>query len=159
LLFHVRSQTQLAHKEFKMLTKIALAAAIAATLTGFAQAQQSQTTGAAPSAQQATTLPSLPPEASTVTNWYRQDVYDPSEKKIGEITDVLVDTDGKIGAFIVSVGGFLGVREKHVAVPFNAVHGTRKDGKWWLTMNATKDALKSAPGYKYDRTKTTWDPA
>jgi len=140
-----------------MLTKIALAAAIAATLTGFAQAQQSQTTGAAPSTQ-ATTLRSLPPEASTVTNWYKQDVYDPSDKKIGEISDVLVDKDGKVGAFIVSVGGFLGVGEKHVAVPFNAVHGTQKDGKWWLTMNATKDALKSAAGYKYDRTKTTWEP-
>jgi len=140
-----------------MLTKIALAAAIAATLTGFAQAQQSQTTGAA-SSTQATTLKSLPPEASTVTNWYKQDVYDPSDKKIGEISDVLVDKDGNVGAFIVSVGGFLGVGEKHVAVPFNAVHGTQKDGKWWLTMNATKDALKSAAGYKYDRTKTTWEP-
>jgi sporulation protein YlmC with PRC-barrel domain len=141
-----------------MLTKIAMAAAIAATLTGFAQAQQSQTTGAAPSAP-ATTLRSLPAEASTVTNWYKQDVYDPSGAKIGEISDVLVDTDGKIGAFIVSVGGFLGIGEKHVAVPFNAVHGTHKDGKSWLTMNATKDTLKSAAGYKYDRTKTTWDPA
>jgi sporulation protein YlmC with PRC-barrel domain len=141
-----------------MLTKIALAAAIAATLTGFAQAQQGQTTGAAPSAQ-TMTLRSLPPEASTVTNWYKQNVYDPSEEKIGEITDVLVDKDGKVGAFIVSVGGFLGVGEKHVAVPFNAVQGTQKNGKWWLTMNATKDALKSAPGYKYDKTKTTWEPA
>jgi sporulation protein YlmC with PRC-barrel domain len=142
-----------------MLTKIALAAAIAATLTGFAQAQQSQTTGAAPSAQQTTTLRSLPPEASTVTNWYKQNVYDPTEEKIGEISDVLVDRDGKIGAFIVSVGGFLGVGEKHVAVPFNAVQGTHKNGKWWLTMNTTKDALKSAAGYKYDKTKTTWEPA
>jgi sporulation protein YlmC with PRC-barrel domain len=141
-----------------MLTKIALAIAIAATLTGFAQAQQNQTTGAAPSAQ-TMTLRSLPPEASTVTNWYKQNVYDPSEEKIGEITDVLVDKDGKVGAFIVSVGGFLGVGEKHVAVPFNAVQGTQKNGKWWLTMNATKDALKSAAGYKYDKTKTTWEPA
>lgn len=140
-----------------MLTKIALATAIAATSVGFAQAQQTQTTGAAPSSQ-ATPLRSLPPEASTVTNWYKQSVYDPSEEKIGEISDVLVDKDGKIGAFMVSVGGFLGVGEKHIAVPFNAVHGTRKDGKWWLTMNTTKDALKSAAGYKYDKTKTTWEP-
>jgi sporulation protein YlmC with PRC-barrel domain len=140
-----------------MLKKITLAAAIAAILTTFAQAQQSQTTGAAPSSQ-ATTLGSLPPEASTVTNWYKQSIYDPSEEKIGEITDVLVEKDGKVGAFIVSVGGFLGVGEKHVAVPFNAVHGTHKNGKWWLTMNTTKDALKSAAGYKYDKTKTTWEP-
>lgn len=141
-----------------MPTKIALAVAIAAVMTSIVQAQQSQTTGAAPS-EQATTLKSLPPDASTVVNWYRQNIYDPSEQKIGEISDVLVEKDGRIGAFIVSVGGFLGVAEKNVAVPFNAVHPTQKNGKWWLTMNATKDALKSAPGYRYDRAKTTWEPA
>lgn len=141
-----------------MLAKFALAAAIVAVVTGCAQAQQSQTTGVAP-AEQATTLRSLPPDASTVTNWYKQNVYDPAEQKIGEITDVLVDKDGKIGAFIVSVGGFLGMGEKHVAVPFSAVHAIQRQGKWWLTMNATKDALRSAAGYRYDRMKTTWEPA
>jgi hypothetical protein len=33
-----------------------------------------------------------------------------------------------------------------------------KDKKWWLVMNTTKDALKSAPGFKYDSDKTTWVP-
>jgi sporulation protein YlmC with PRC-barrel domain len=141
-----------------MLTKITILAAIVVATSGYAQAQQSQTTGVAP-AEPVTTLRSLSPDASTVTNWYKQNVYDPSEQIIGEISDVLVDKDGKISAFIVSVGGFLGMGEKHVAVPFNAVHGTQRNGKWWLTMNATKDTLKNAAGYRYDRTKTTWEPA
>jgi sporulation protein YlmC with PRC-barrel domain len=142
-----------------MQIKIVLAAAIAtAALASFAHAQQSQTTGVAPP-EQASTLRSLPPDASTVTNWYKQNVYDPAEEKIGEISDVLVDKDGRIGALIVSVGGFLGIGEKHVAVPFQAVHATQKNGKWWLTMNANKDALKSAAGYKYDKAKATWEPA
>jgi sporulation protein YlmC with PRC-barrel domain len=141
-----------------MQTKIMLTAVIAVVMTGIAQAQQSHTTGVAPS-DQATVLRSLPPDASTVANWYRQNVYDPSEEKIGEITDVLIEKDGKIGAFIVSVGGFLGVGEKHVAVPFRAVHATQRDGKWWLTMNANRDSLKSASGFKYDRTKAIWEPA
>ena len=38
----------------------------------------------------------------------------------------------------------------------SSVHATMKDNKWWLTMNTTKDALKSAPGYKYDKNSTTW---
>jgi sporulation protein YlmC with PRC-barrel domain len=139
-----------------MLAKITLAAAIAAATIGFAQAQQ--TTGAAP-AEQAGTLSSLPPDATTITNWYKQNVYDSSEQKIGEITDVLVHKDGKIGSFIVSVGGFLGIGEKNIAVPFTAVHVTQKDGKWWLTMNANRDALKSATGFRYDRAKATWEPA
>jgi sporulation protein YlmC with PRC-barrel domain len=141
-----------------MVTKIALAAMIAAGIATFAQAQQRETTGVAPS-EQATPLKSLPPDASTVTNWYKQNIYNPSDEKIGEISDVLVAKDGKIDAFIVSVGGFLGIGEKHVAVPFNAVHATQRDGRWRLTMNTNKDALKGAAGYRYDSAKTTWEPS
>ena len=57
---------------------------------------------------------------------------------------------------IVGVGGFLGAGEKDVAVPFAAVKHTLKDNKVYLTMDATKDALKSAPGFKYDRDRTSW---
>ena len=141
-----------------MVSKLVLVAAAAATLTGAAYAQHSQTTGTAPQAQ-SQTLSTLPPGASTVTNWYKQNVYDPSEKKIGEISDVLVDKDGKISAFIVSVGGFLGMGEKHVAVPFDNIQETQGKRDRWLTMNTTKDALKTAAGYKYDRGKATWVPA
>ena len=88
-----------------------------------------------------------------------QNVYDPSDAKIGEISDVLVSKDGKIDAFIVAVGGFLGVGEKDVAVPFDAVRATEKDGKSYLTMNATKDGLQKAHGYKFDRAEATWVPA
>jgi len=100
----------------------------------------------------------LPKEAWTVTDWYKQNVYDPNENKIGDIKDVLVDKSGKVVALIVAVGGFLGAGEKDVAVPFEAVHPTMKDKKWWLVMNTTKDSLKSAPGFKYDSNTTTWVP-
>jgi sporulation protein YlmC with PRC-barrel domain len=106
----------------------------------------------------ATMSSSLPHEAMTVTDWYKQNVYDPNDHKIGEIMDVLVDKSGKIAALIVGVGGFLGAGEKDVAVPFEAVHPTMKDKKWWLVMNTTKDSLKSAPGFKYDSNTTTWVP-
>jgi sporulation protein YlmC with PRC-barrel domain len=100
----------------------------------------------------------LPREAMTVTDWYKQNVYDPNENEIGDIKDVLVDKTGKIVALIVGVGAFLGAVEKDVAVPFEAVHPTMKDKKWWLVMNTTKDSLKSAPGFKYDSDTTTWVP-
>ena len=32
----------------------------------------------------------------------------------------------------------------------------RKDNKRQLVMNPTKDELKAAPGFKYDRTNTAW---
>jgi sporulation protein YlmC with PRC-barrel domain len=102
---------------------------------------------------------SMGPGASkdfTVSNYYKQDVYDRSDNKIGTIDDVLIDRDGRITSLIVGVGGFLGVGEKDIATKFQNVQLTKKNDKWYLTMDATKDALKAAPGYKYDRTATTW---
>ena len=102
-------------------------------------------------------LPTVP-EAVTVTDYYKQNVYDPSDKKIGEIKDVLIGSDGKVAALIIEVGGFLGFGEKDVAVPFSDIKGTKKNDKWYLTMNADKDELKNAPGLTYDRSTTRWVP-
>lgn len=106
-----------------------------------------------------TMMPSVPASSKTVSDWYKQDVYDPSDSKIGKIDDVLVSQSGQIDALIVGVGGFLGAGEKDVAVPFTAVKWTNKNNKNYLTMSATKDELKSAEGLKYDSDKTAWVPA
>jgi sporulation protein YlmC with PRC-barrel domain len=108
---------------------------------------------AAGNAQLMTTIPG---SSLTVTDWYKQSVYDPSNTKIGEVLDVLVGPSGQVSTVIVGVGGFLGVDEKDVAVNFNSIQKTMKDNKVYLTMDATKGALKSAPGFKYDSDKTTW---
>lgn len=133
----------------------AFAAATLIVLGTIAPAMAQQTTPAPGPAQ----IMSSPPAGKTITNYYKQSVYDPSNNKIGSIDDVLVSDGGQITAFIVGVGGFLGAGEKDVAVSFNSVHASMKDGSWYLTMNATKDALKSAPGLSYDKTKTSWVPA
>ena len=106
----------------------------------------------------ADTLSSLPPESWTVTNYYKQDVYDKGQNKVGKIDDVLIDKSGKITALIVGVGGFLGAGEKDVALPFSAVTSEKKNDKWWLTVDTSKDSLKKAAGYKYDSSTTTWKP-
>jgi hypothetical protein len=103
-------------------------------------------------------MTSVPSSSLTVTDWYKQDVYDPSNAKIGEIMDVLVAKDGQVRAAIVGVGGFLGAGEKDVAVSFSSIKKTTKNDKVYLTLDTTKDALKKAPGFKYDSTKTTWVP-
>ena len=110
------------------------------------------------SAARADVMTSVPSSSLTVTDWYKQDVYDQSNTKIGQVMDVLVGQDGQVSALIVGVGGFLGAGEKDVAVSFNTVKPTKKDNKIYLTMNTTKDALKAAPGFKYDRDKTAWVP-
>jgi hypothetical protein len=61
------------------------------------------------------------------------------------VKDVLLSKDGNVAAVIVGVGGFLGVGEKDVAVPFNTLALQEKNGDTYLVMNATKEALQSAP--------------
>jgi sporulation protein YlmC with PRC-barrel domain len=99
-----------------------------------------------------------PDDSMSVTEYYKQNVYDTSDNTIGEVSDVLLDKDGHVTAVILSVGGFLGLGTKYVSVPFNALRMTEKDGKRYLVMDTTKDALISAPGYQYDKTTGKWVP-
>ena len=45
-------------------------------------------------------------------------VYNNANEKIGDISDVLVDGTGRIEAVVIGVGGFLGMGQHDVAVPF-----------------------------------------
>jgi sporulation protein YlmC with PRC-barrel domain len=105
------------------------------------------------------TINSLPSGALPISDYYNQSVYDAKDNKIGDINDLLVDKDGKINAVILGVGGFLGAGEKNVAVPFTALKLTEKNGKRYLVMDTTKEALNKAPGYTFDRTAKQWVPA
>ena len=78
------------------------------------------------------------------------DVIGTDDKKIGDVSDVLFDNDKKILAYIVGVGGFLGIGAKDVAIDpasFQAVPGKdATDTKLRLSM--TKDELKAAPAFE-----------
>jgi putative membrane protein len=101
-------------------------------------------------------MTAMPGDSVSVTEYYKQNVYDASDNTIGEVSDVLLDKDGHVRAVILSVGGFLGLGAKYVSVPFNALQITEKNDKRYLVMDTTKDALTSAPGYQYDKTKGQW---
>jgi len=105
-----------------------------------------------------TVMSAVPSDSVTITDYYKQDVYDPQQSKIGSVDDVLVDKSGKLTGLVIGVGGFLGAGEKDVIVPFNSVKSTKKNDKFYLTLDETKDSLKGAPGFKYNKTTTTWEP-
>ncbi|HEV3113576.1 MAG TPA: PRC-barrel domain-containing protein [Candidatus Binataceae bacterium] len=137
--------------------KTSTAVFVVASFATIAVAQQPSAPAADGQFSSAQVMSTVPGDDLTVTHWYKESVYDPNDSKIGEVTDVLINHDGKIDAFIVAVGGFLGLGEKDVAVPFNAIHFTTKNNnKWYMVMNTTKDAMKAAPGLKYDRSAMTW---
>lgn len=79
-------------------------------------------------------------------------VYGGDNASIGEINDVLIGNDGAIRAAVIGVGGFLGVSEKNVAVPFDALKITGKPDSssiQKITASYTKDELKAAPAFAY----------
>ena len=56
-------------------------------------------------------------------------------------------------AIIIGVGGFLGMGEREVAVDFKSIRMSRdQSNNLVLTMNATKDALKDAPAWRWEDT-------
>jgi sporulation protein YlmC with PRC-barrel domain len=79
------------------------------------------------------------------------DIYNTDNKDIGQIKDIALNQNGRSQAYIVSVGGFLGLGEHYIAVNPSAVKITYgdQDKKWHASMNASADQLKAAPEFKY----------
>ncbi len=81
-------------------------------------------------------------------------VYGPDNASIGEISDVLIGGDGAIRAVVVGVGGFLGITDKDVAIPFRAVTITRGPANGSIDkviVNYSKQQLKDAPRFAFDQ--------
>lgn len=78
------------------------------------------------------------------------DVYNGDDDKIGEIENLLVGAGDSVPQAVVSVGGFLGMDEKRVAVPYAELGIERmKDGDR-VFYDATKASLEAAPAFSYD---------
>jgi sporulation protein YlmC with PRC-barrel domain len=73
-------------------------------------------------------------------------VYNELNDKVGDVDDIIVAPDKSISYAILSVGGFLGMGEHYVAIPFNQLKAG--EGKFVLR-GATKDALKAIPNFDY----------
>ncbi|MGH6839509.1 MAG: PRC-barrel domain-containing protein [Methylocella sp.] len=129
-----------------MLRKLALSASVLA-LAGSLAVAQAETVTTSPSGRAVAVPSSLSTMHWLASDIYKADVYDNSEDKIGTVTDLILDNTGTVTTAVVSVGGFLGVGAKDVAVPFNALKVTSRDGKDWLVLNETKDQLKAMPAY------------
>ena len=85
------------------------------------------------------------------------DVQNAAGEKIGDINDLVFDRSGRISTVVLGVGGFLGMGEKHVAVPFTALtYSSGKDGARIIVVALSKDALRLAPAFKAIE-KTTMD--
>ena len=80
------------------------------------------------------------------------DVLGTDNQKIGDVSDMLFDKDGKVLAYVVGVGGFLGIGAKDVALEpsaFEIVAGDKsKNESDKLKLAMTKDELKQAAAFE-----------
>lgn len=75
-------------------------------------------------------------------------VYNDKNERIGSIDDVILGPDKRAIFAVLQVGGFLGVGGRLVAVPFDSLDFSGRDGKIILP-GATKDELKRLPEFNY----------
>jgi len=155
--------------EEPMVSKFIAAAFLAtALMTGVASAQTN--TG---SKDTASTSGTMQKEEYSAYKLVGINVYNQGNEKIGEVKDILLEKSGKAEKVILSVGGFLGLGERYVAVPYDQIKWvdeparsassdtktttgsattTSSTRKWYpdhAVYNATKDQLKAMPEFKY----------
>lgn len=97
-------------------------------------------------------------------------IYNENNESIGEVEDILIPpTTASMGAAgstgtaamgmaqgpvaIVSVGGFLGIGAKLVAVPYERLQHNAERNRWVLS-GATKESLTALPTFSYDSMNT-----
>ncbi|MGJ0533801.1 PRC-barrel domain-containing protein [Methylocystis sp.] len=79
------------------------------------------------------------------------DVRNLQNDNVGEIEDVIFDNNRNVRAVIVSVGGFLGIGERHIAIdPSSMVVSRNEDGDVEAIVNTTRDDLRNAPEFRFD---------
>lgn len=84
------------------------------------------------------------------TKFKGTDVVGSDNQKIGDVTDILFDRSGKVLAYVIGVGGFLGIGSKDVALAPAAfqVEPANDRGDMKLKLAMTRDELKNAPEFK-----------
>jgi hypothetical protein len=68
------------------------------------------------------------------------------DDKLGEITEIMIDVPtGRVAYAVLSVGGFLGIGDKLLAIPWRALQIDPSNHRFVL--NASKERIKEAPGF------------
>ena len=94
---------------------------------------------------------SAAPEQVLASSVLGKTVYTGADEKgeaIGDVNDVVINADGGAEALVVGVGGFLGLGEKDVAINFDRVSWSDRDGQRIIVVTATKEELQQAPEFQ-----------
>jgi sporulation protein YlmC with PRC-barrel domain len=150
---------------------IALTGFALSTGAAFAQAQQQQTPPRQPpAAQQPGAMQSGAAQAVRPVTYYNHsgeelrvsriigvNVRNNLNETVGEVEDLIMDRQGDVKAAIISVGGFLGIGERWVAVNYDSLNMMPEGNNWRVVLNTTRDQMKTAPEFKYEDSWTQRD--
>jgi len=87
------------------------------------------------------------PMANDTKNLIGKNVYGANGNQVGEVNNLLIGADGRVHAAVIEFGGFLGIGEHKVAIPWDQLNVTKDR----VTTNMTEDQVKSAP--QWDKNK------
>lgn len=104
-------------------------------------------------------------QSATTANWYTLQqgdlrasrligmaVSNAAGESIGDINEIVLTQDGKVGAVVVGVGGFLGMGEREVAIPFSSLKMVAdSNGATTVSVDATRDSLAGAPAWQWSK--------
>ena len=141
-----------------MIKKLALAAMAAALLSTTALAQSSPPAGsAAPAAK-----PMAPAaiQSTAAGKWRASklvglNVYNANNEKIGDINELITDSSGKIDTVVIGAGGFLGMGEHNVGIPFSQVKFVNEPVKASSTTSTGDGTRTTGSGAATTTTTTT----
>jgi len=83
------------------------------------------------------------------SNLIGQPVVNVKNEAIGDINDLVTDDNGKVVAVLVGAGGFLGLGEKDLAVPFEDLKIARDaNNDLTIILSVDQETIASAPDYQ-----------
>ncbi len=140
-----------------MWTHSLIGAVVALTLVGPAAAQM-----APPAPGTSPPKPTAPPTATASASFMTAQLHNQKitaelvglsvansqGEVVGKIAHLILDQDHRVVGAVLSVGGFLGLGSKSVAVPWKAIKIEKKNGKDVAVLDMTSEELANAPEFK-----------
>lgn len=109
------------------------------------QAQTPDKSTTMPKSGQASFLSQQQPDQMLASNLMRQSITGANNERIGQVDDLVISPDGQIQAVLVGVGGFLGIGQKTVAIPFDVVNRAPETNQ--LSTRFSRQDLEQAPEF------------
>lgn len=83
-----------------------------------------------------------------ITSLIGDSIFNPAGDNLGRIKDVVVDlSEGSIDYVVIEFGGFLGMNQKYLAVPVDALT-VAKEHKDAFILNESRESLKGYPTFE-----------